>query len=158
MIDKPEKAWNEVVKYFKYCDAGGKKVKTKSPQYDGNIGKNFKEKLVLKPIVKFQTIAGKVEVYDDELIKSFNNDFLYFYLICHAVQNGWENFPEFLVYKLIGHVHQARWITCASNTLRLFCQTKRPSKWLKKAVAFILNVYAPTLLAVKNDPNVVNEM
>ena len=53
------------LQYFKYCDASGKKkAKTKSPSYDGKIGKLFKNKLDLKPIVKFKAIQGKVKVYE----------------------------------------------------------------------------------------------
>ena len=50
----------------------------------------------------------------------------------------------------------SRWITSASCTLRLFCQTANPSRWLIKIVSFILNIYAPSVFAIKKDPNVVN--
>ena len=57
---------------------------------------------------KFKTMNGKVEVYDDDFIKSFNCDTSYLYHICHAIQNGWQNFPEWLLYKLIGQAHKGR--------------------------------------------------
>ena len=95
-------------KYFKYCDNYGKDVKTTSPTYEGHIGKNFKNGLDLKPIVNFKKITGKVDVFTADFIKSFNNDTRYLYNICHAIQNGHQNFPANLVNKLIGHCHQGR--------------------------------------------------
>ena len=95
-------------KYFKYCDGLGKEVPTTSPTYEGHIGKTFKEGLELKPIISFKTIPGKVEILPKDCLKSFNNDTIYFYNICHAIQNGYRAFPQNLVNKLIGHAHQGR--------------------------------------------------
>ena len=95
-------------KYFIHCDNCGKDIKSTSPSYDGIIGSQFKNGLELKPIVKFKTVDGKVLVYDNDFIASFNNDKKYFYQICHAIQNGWEEFPPWLVNKLVGKVHKAR--------------------------------------------------
>ena len=51
------------------------------------------------------------------------------------------------------HCH-FRWITVASGALRLYFQTERPSLWLRKFVAFVVNVYAPTLFAIKKHGHV----
>ena len=95
-------------KLFKLCDNSGKDVDTKSPSYDEHIGRQIKYGLDLKPIINFNAIAGKVHVFTDDFIKTFNNDTKYLYNICQAIQNGYRNFPEDLVYKLIGHCHQGR--------------------------------------------------
>ena len=47
-----------------------------------------------------------------------------------------------------------RWITCASNILRLYAQTVRPSIWLIKMVDFILNIYGPNYFNIKKNPNI----
>ena len=78
----------------------------KSLKYDGHIGREFRDGLELKPIVNFRQIDGKLEIYDDQFIKSLNNDGKYLYQICHAIMSG--NFSDELASKLIGHVHQAR--------------------------------------------------
>ena len=106
------------IKYFMYCDfkgkeikmtAKGKKSKSTSPYHDGFIGKQFKgKKLELKNIVKFKAVNGNLPVYDENFIKSLNGDTSYFYSIVHAVQNGWEAFPESLKTKIIGHAHKGR--------------------------------------------------
>ena len=141
--------------YFRYCDyEGKKKEKNKSPKFNGHIGKLFRDGLDLKPIVDFDQIDGKVENYDAAFIKSLNNDSKYFYEICQAIITG--NFPDELVYKIVGHVHQARWITCASNILRLYCQTTDPSIWLIKMVHFILDIYVPNFFNIKKNPNITN--
>ena len=95
-------------KYFKYCDGQGKQIPTTSPTYEGHIGKTFKDGLELKPIIPFKTIPGKVEILPNDCLKSFNNDTIYFYNICHAIQNGYRTFPQNLVNKIIGHAHQGR--------------------------------------------------
>ena len=77
-----------------------------SPTYDGHLGKQFRDGLVLKPVVNFNAIDGKIPVLPDHVVNSLNNDSKYFYLICHAVQSG--NCDQELADHLIGHVHQAR--------------------------------------------------
>ena len=64
------------------------------------------------------------------------------------------NFNDAFVWKLIGHVHQARWITCGSSILRLYMQTQNPSIWLTKIVTFILNVYALNLFNIKKNSDI----
>ena len=49
-----------------------------------------------------------------------------------------------------------RWITSASCILRLYAQTKNPSKWLVKMVGYILNIYAPALFTIRKSPNITN--
>ena len=95
-------------KYFKHCDASGQDVATTSPSYDGHIGSQFKNGLDLKPIVNFKKITGKVQRFTEDFIKTFNNDTKYLYNICHAIQNGYRNFPQSLVFNLVGHCHQGR--------------------------------------------------
>ena len=95
--------------YFQYCDYEGKKEeKTKSPKFDGTIGRQFRDGLDLQPVINFNAINGKVPVYENGFINSLNNDSKYFYQVCHAIMSG--NFEDDLVWRLIGHVHQARYV------------------------------------------------
>ena len=94
-----------------YCDYSGKKTDSTSPKHEGAIGKLFKFGLDLKPIVKFKSVQGLVEAYDNDFISSFNCDTKYFYQICRAVQNGWRLFPVSLVTKVTGHAHKGRYVT-----------------------------------------------
>ena len=96
--------------YFNYCDASGDdnwKKSSKCPSYVGHIGKNFRPKLQLKPIVAFRRIPGRVEVYPQSFLKTLNNDGKYLYQISHAIQNG--VVPQNLAVKFIGHLHKARY-------------------------------------------------
>ena len=45
-------------------------------------------------------------------------------------------------------IFQARWITVASNALRLYMQTPNPDKYLKRFVKFVVNVYASVLFEI----------
>ena len=94
----------------KYCDANGAvdwRTSNKCPSYIGHIGRNFKPKLDLKPVIAFQRIPGKVGVYPLDFIKSLNNDGRYLLFISHAIQNG--VVPQNLAVKQIGHVNGARY-------------------------------------------------
>ena len=95
-------------KYFKYCDAKGKHVSTTSPNYEGHIGKLFKDGLDLEPLVNFKRVPGKLEILPTDFIKSINGDTKYLYEIVHAIQNGRRAFPQRLANKIIGHAHQGR--------------------------------------------------
>ena len=96
--------------FFKYCDHSGNDYwkDTKCPAYSGHIGKNFKPKLSIQPVLPFTRIAGKVPIYSPNFVATFNNDSRYFYQMCHAVQNG--VVPPTLAQKVISRVDQARLI------------------------------------------------
>ena len=49
-----------------------------------------------------------------------------------------------------------RWVTCGSNTCRLFVQELTPSVWLIKMVGYIVYVYTEMYLRVKFEPNITN--
>ena len=104
--------------------------------------------------MQFRPIPGKVKVYEETFVATLNNDARYLYQICHAVQNG--IISDELSIKLIGHVHSARWLTCASNTLRHFVQEIDESVWLRKICGYIVNVYAPSYFRIKHSPNITN--
>ena len=102
-----------------HCDYSGKEYDSTSPSHEGAIGKHFKYGLDLKPIVKFKSVPGLVEEYDDDFISSFNCDHKYFHQICRAVQNGWRLFPANLVFKVVGHAHKGRYV--CNNTHHYSC-------------------------------------
>ena len=47
-----------------------------------------------------------------------------------------------------------RWANPAACILALHHQTKKPTKWHRKAVMFIMYVYAPTIFAISRDPHI----
>ena len=49
-----------------------------------------------------------------------------------------------------------RWVTCGSNTCRLFVQEEAPDIWLIKMVGYIVCVYTNMYLRVKFEPNITN--
>ena len=108
--------------FFKYCDQSGSDYwkDTKCPAYSGHIGKNFKPKLRILPVLPFTAIRGKVKVYSPDFVATFNNDSRYFYQMCHAVQDGVVSPP--LASKVISRVDQARLIFSPgiSSTLKSF--------------------------------------
>ena len=59
-----------------------------------------------------------------------------------------------VIYKNASLIFFSRWITLASNILRLFAQTPEPSDELVKMVKFILNVYAPVVFELKRKPHI----
>ena len=87
------------------------------------------------------SVPGKVvdikEDWDDILN---NNDVKHLHVLCLLVQLGPKVADEKLMnsfYKSLGHVHNARWITAASNVLVLYMQEEEPSKDLVLLVTFI---------------------
>ena len=96
--------------FFKYCDQSGNDYwkDTTCPAYSGHIGKNFKPKLNIQPVLPFIAVRGKVKVYAPDFVATLNNDGRYMYQMCHAVQDGFV--PPTLAQKLISRVDQARLI------------------------------------------------
>ena len=151
--------------------------KTTGPDsYSGPIGKQIsgKDGLKLEPLENsknFKPIRGKVpKIY----YALENNDLKYFYRLCHLVQDGPEKGDLKILNEKPGKVITSRWITTASNILRLYCQTKipfpfpnarkstRPPKHvinyirLKRLVRIILNLYAPMCFKIRKDHHVSN--
>ena len=96
--------------YFRYCDAYGRGnwKESTGPSYYGNIAREFRNGLHMKPAVQFTPIPGKVKIYDVNFVSTLNNDGRYLLEISHAVQNG--IVPMSLIMKLIGHIHSARYL------------------------------------------------
>ena len=124
----------------------------------GPIGKamtNF-QKNGYKPIVNFKKVKGLVKDYSDDpgFIASLNNDLQYLYELCMALQKGPQFFSEALANKIPGQMHQARWVTLASNEGRLYAQTENPTQNLTNGVKYVLNVYAPSIFEIKKHPHI----
>ena len=140
--------------------------------YTGSIGKKIsgKDGLTLKPLAEsydFERIDGKVPIIDYELE---NNDLKYLYALCHLIQNGPTEGNLKILLEKPGKVNLSRWITTASNILRLYCQTKKPDmSYLKsrkrtrynkatrhylklvQLVKIILNLYAPMCFLIRKN-------
>ena len=114
-------------------------------------------------------MSGKVPILDFELE---NNDLKYFYKLCHLIQNGAKHGTTkygdiSVLLEKPGMVNLARWITTASNILRLYCQTPKPDmsyitnkttrynkatlhyKKLVRFVKIILNLYGPMCFEIR---------
>ena len=85
---------------------------TKSPSYDGPIGSQLKDGLVLEPIVDFEPVPGFegmlqwAKTFPKDMIASFNNDTLLLYQLFIAIMEGPAAFSKFLAEKRPGHIHQ----------------------------------------------------
>ena len=118
--------------------------------YRGPIGCIITSKdRVLGPIVRYKKVQGKVPVVSKEFYDNLSQDQAYFYEICHAVQGNWNQFPAHLITKSPGVIHQARWVTNASNVLRLYVETENPGRELVRLVHIILNLYGPSFFKIK---------
>ena len=110
--------------------------------------------------MNFKPIKGKViDIKEDweEILQ--NNDVKHLHDLCLLVQLGAKLAgPKLLnaFFKTLGHVHNARWITAASNLLVLYMQEEEPSKDLVLLVTFIVNVYFPAFLNIKQTPHCSN--
>ena len=88
--------------YFWVCEG----TDPKSPSYDGPVGSQFKNGLVLEPIVRFHKISGLVKTYPKAIVDGWNHDLRYLYHICHAIQNGFSSVSDSLAKQKPGKVHQ----------------------------------------------------
>ena len=108
------------------------------------------------PIVSFEKIAGNVINVDDDIKKEFSQDQKYLLKACLAIQSGQKAANScdlhFLQTASPGKLCNARWLTRANRTLRLYMGTKNPSVELKKLVSFIATVYVPTWFQIKTHP------
>ena len=109
-----------------------------------------------KPIVNFKKVPGLVKDYSDDpdFIASLNNDLQYLYEICIALQKGRQHFSDALANKIPGQMHQARWVTLASNEARYYAQTPNPTENQKNGVEYVVNVYAPSIFDIKKHPHI----
>ena len=96
--------------YFMYCDGGHEGLASTSPDYNGPIGRNFKDGLELKDIVDFKPIRGifPVKEYLKHFIDSLNKDWRLLYEYYMAVVKGPKSFSKALAARIPGHVHKAR--------------------------------------------------
>ena len=100
-----EKPWG---KYLQYCDGKGK-IDSKSPSFDGHIGKQFKNGIKKQPIVTFETFPDcNLEELPEDLVKSMNSDYKTLYDLGLAIKTG-EVSPE-LAARTLGKCHQARYV------------------------------------------------
>ncbi len=123
--------------------------------FKGVVGKQI-ENLVLKPVVDYEAVPGKVGIPDPQLRKVLSIDQQYLVDVCLAIQGGSQSFPVSLQQKHPGKSHQARWVTTANSILRLYAQEPNPSEPLRRLVGFVLNVYAPAFLKIKTDYDITD--
>lgn len=122
--------------------------------YSSELGQQLLSCETLKPI-KF----NRVELDIGELPENIDSwkltgDQLYLLEMAKAINCGY--LSEQLTRKKPGKMHKARWITTMSRLLRLYMATKDPSIILIILVQYIMKVYIPVLLAIKNKPTVVH--
>ena len=105
---------------------------------------------------QFRPITGKVTDIHEEF--KHNNDLKLFHDLCMLTQAGPNARQELLdaFNKSPGVVHQARWVTAASNLLMLYLQSMNPSKDLILVIKIIVNIYGPALFYIKENWHVSN--
>ena len=102
------------------------------------------------PMVQFEPVYGRVPFCDMANLKNQDEKLLLGY--CLLVQHGPESDEDLKVsHRKPGQVCASRWVTTASNCLRLYIQTENPSANLILIVGFIVNVYAPALFWAKQE-------
>ena len=101
------------IAYFCYCDTKGSTNKedwTKSDEFDGHIGIEFKTGYNLEPIVQ-KTVKlffdpDSIMRLSQDQYDSLNNDYKLLYDYYIALKTG--DFPEELANRTPGHCHQGR--------------------------------------------------
>lgn len=109
--------------------------------------------------MKFKPIKGKVVEITDKSGKILeNNDVSHLHDLSLLIQAGPNAEPRLVnaFFRSVGHVHNARWVTTASNLLILYMQSEDPSDELVLLVNFIVNCYTPALLNIKKTPHCSN--
>ena len=104
-------------------------------------------------MVNFEPVRGLVERIPIEFLD--NTDVKHMYHYCLIIQEGPncdQDLKEWFDAKP-GHVTPARWVTTASNILVFYMQTppKNVTPELKLLVKYIVRVYAPCLLSIKQN-------
>ena len=143
--------------YFLFCDNEGLSTDTTSPDFDGHIGKMFKKGLKLEPIIirEYNPFADcNFEKLPKDLYDALNHDYKLLHDLILATVSG--DFPEELALRTIGHPHPARWVTPASNTIRVWHQTKEPTVWHTNLVKYTINVYWKVISTIKLHPHITN--
>lgn len=84
---------------------------------------------------------------------SLSSDQQYLLDICKAISSG--DCPQGLADRSPGKLHQARWLTLANRTLRLYVSTSKPSDNLVRLVVYIMKVYAFIWFSIKIEPSIV---
>lgn len=132
---------NELPLRHVFQDADGKSSGPSS--FKGAIGRELEKDLCSLPLADFETVPGMVQEIPVEVQKHMSRDQKYLYRMSMAVQQGKASFPQDLLTKQPGPLHQARWLTLANRILRLYVSEHTPSLELKRLVFFVLNQYAP---------------
>ena len=156
----PSMSFQRVLKVFYFVITDGK---TTGPDTrNGILGSQITAKHGLKRSnmnMNFKPIKGKVVEITENYGKILENkDVCHLHDLSLLIQAG-PNAETRLVnsfFKTVGHVHNARWVTTASNLLILYMQSEDPSDELVLLVNFIVNCYTPALLNIKKTPHCSN--
>ena len=107
-----------------------------------------------QPIVNFEKIKSEFPEFDDEVHKDLSTDQLYLYDICHDIITG--HIDSDLAFRRPGKMGHARWLTTASNILRLYVSTRSPTKQLKALVNIIIKFYAKMWFQIRSHPRAID--
>jgi hypothetical protein len=88
-----------------------------------------------------------------EEVSNLSTDQQYLLDMCKAVSSG--DCSQNLADKTPGKLHQARWLTTANRTLRLYVATDEPSDNLVRIVVYIVKVYAFVWFSIRIRPSIV---
>lgn len=129
--------------------------KTSGPQqFTGPIGKALAniDKCENLPIVQFCAIPSEDIAVSDDLRQDLSSDQKYLLDLYLAVSKG--ECSSAVAARTPGKMAHSRWLTTASQALRLYVSSEEPSDNLKKIVKYIMFVYVPVWFAIKCQPTI----
>ena len=130
---------------FSHCDGG---LGTSGPDsFKGPIGKDCKEEIHLRNVVKFDVIPTTLENFAGEVWKDLSRDQKLLYQYTKAIQSG--EVSDKLAGQVAGPIDHSRWLTLAIRLLQKYTRDPDPSPGLKMIVTYICQVYVPMWFTIK---------
>lgn len=143
---------NELVfhRLFKFLDSS-----SSSPHgYSSDLGQQLLICETLKP-VKFKRISLDVDQLPANIDQwNLTNDQKYLLEMAKAIDAGY--LSEKLSKQKPGKMHKARWVTTMSRILRVYVSFKNCPLVLQILVYYIMKIYIPVLLAIKDKPSFIH--
>lgn len=99
--------------------------------------------------VDYETVPGKVETFDNNVVANLSSDQQHLYQACQSVTQGLS--PPISYF---GNYHPAHWLTLCNQAISHYVTTARLTRKLQKLVIYITNVYAPMWFATKTSSGV----
>lgn len=122
--------------------------------YSSELGNQLLNCEKLKP-VKFKRIEldfNRLPLNIDDW--HLTNDQKYLLELAKAINSGYLN--DVIAKQKPGVMNKARWVTTMARILRLYVSLKNPSKVISILALYIIKIYIPVLLSIKENPSFVH--